>query len=340
MAEVRQMPLPSYPAILAAILSRPPVPRAKELPNLTFQVENFKINRAKAQRFNELIGFESTNFTHPAFLFQSSFPLTLAVMARPSFPLPVIGLSHIANEFLLHRPLAMEQNLTLELRLRSLKPHPRGRTFEAVSVFIDQFGIAAVNVATYLARGSYAQFAGMEHGIKSQAEVQALDNLAASELEFEPPQPHLRWDLSSKDSLAYARIFSNSNPIHLSNTAAKIFGFPKAIAPAMYVPARGLSAAGLNPAGLNPARLNGASLNAAELNPAELNAAGFDLYSPFNWRLEFKAPITLASSVWLNFKPGENAFSYQAFAPRLKNKHTGAERKAQLFFSSHVQKLT
>ena len=62
-----------------------------------------------------------------------AFPLHLALMTDRRFPLPAIGLVHIYNRIVQHRPLGAGEALSLRLCATALRPHPRGRQFDVVT---------------------------------------------------------------------------------------------------------------------------------------------------------------------------------------------------------------
>lgn len=303
--QVRTLPkIPSFAAIWAVILSRPPVPRAQDLPQVVYRVPAVRVPVERSRKFSQLVQDPDsysvfTQFAHPAFMHTLAFPLTLALMARPTFPLPLLGIVHLKNEYLQHRPVRLGEELQLECRVRNLNPHKRGRTVEAVSVFSDAQGIVAVNVATYLARGSFGP-----------APVNPSDLVAdASRLPFEPPVAHRRWDLAGSIGLKYARLSGDANPIHISHQSAKVFGFEQAIAPGMYGAARAFA------------------------------QAGVDLPRPFNWQVEFNSPLPIPGKVWVNFESKPDELCQIAFAPQLQHRHSGEVKAAKRYFHSVIKYL-
>lgn len=212
---------PSIGAIWAAVLSRPPVPRARELPEHIYRVRSVPIEAERAARFARAVQAPVQGPVHPGLLHVCGFPVSLALMAQPRFPAPLLGLVHVRNEFLQHRPVCAGESVDIECRVQNLRPHRRGRTFEAVTLFSRRGEILATDVSTYLSRGP-ANAVGP----------------TTSRPSFVPPPPVARWKLTGATGRSYAAVSGDANPIHLSGASAKPFGFRSAIAHGMYCASR------------------------------------------------------------------------------------------------------
>ena len=58
-----------------------------------------------------------------------AFPLAVRIMTERSFPFPLLGLVHIGNEIVQHRPIGADEALTVRVRAQDLEPHDRGTQF-------------------------------------------------------------------------------------------------------------------------------------------------------------------------------------------------------------------
>src|SRR5699024_10884925 len=165
--------LPSFPALYAAALD----PRSAA-------------TRRRARDFDHLMGGPATDLVHPGVLHVLAFPLSLALMARRDFPFALLGLVHLRNQVLQHRPVQVGELVDVECRVRGLRPHRKGRTFEAVSTILGEDGeIIATDVSTYLVRGD-APSAGEPSGTAPSA-----GSAPREREEFVPPRPTGRWAL-------------------------------------------------------------------------------------------------------------------------------------------------
>lgn len=225
--------VPSFPAIYAAALApRPGARRSRELPDLAYRVRRVRIDPERAAAFDHLMGGAATDLVHPGVLHVLAFPVTLALMARPGFPAPLLGLVHVSNQVLQHRAVRVGELVDVECRVRNLRPHRKGRTFEAVSTVSVGGEIVATDVSTYLTR---------DGGGSSSPE--RSDAGATRYRAFEPPVPTARWRLGADTGRRYAAVSGDANPIHLSALSARLFGFPSAIAHGMYTASRAFTEA-------------------------------------------------------------------------------------------------
>ncbi|MDO5661972.1 MAG: MaoC/PaaZ C-terminal domain-containing protein [Brachybacterium sp.] len=222
---MRDLPdVPSFPAIYTAALApRPGVKRRSDLPETVYRVRKVRIDPERAAAFDHLMGGPATDLAHPGVLHVLSFPVVLALMARPTFPVSLLGLVHLENQVLQHRPIRVGEKVDVEARVQNLRPHRKGRTFEAVATILNQDGeIIATDVSTYLARGGADSSGGGTYERR----------------EFTAPVPTGRWKLPASTGRRYAAVSGDANPIHMSALSARAFGFPRAIAHGMYTAAR------------------------------------------------------------------------------------------------------
>ena len=266
--------VPSFPAIYAAALTpRPGVRRSATLPSEAYRVRRVRIDPERAAAFDHLMGGPATDLVHPGVLHVLAFPVTLALMARPTFPAPLLGLVHLRNSLLQHRPVRVGELVDVEASVRNLRPHRKGRTFEAVTTIRVDGEIIATDVSTYLARGggaAEAERAGAESA--AAGAPRTAEAPRSPRREFVPPVPTGRWTLGADTGRRYAEVSGDANPIHLSALSARAFGFPRAIAHGMHTASRAFT------------------------------EARVDLRRPLRWDVEFDAPVTLPGTVLVGFE--------------------------------------
>lgn len=263
--------VPSFPAIYAAALD----PRsargrrggrdAPALPQTAYRVRKVRIDAERSRDFDHLMGGPATDLVHPGVLHVLAFPVSLALMARRDFPFALLGLVHLRNQILQHRPVQVGELVDVECRVRDLRPHRKGRTFEAVSTILGEDGeIIATDVSTYLVRGGGEAGAGEPSGTSPSA--------AGARRDVELPRPTGRWSLPADAGRRYAAVSGDVNPIHLSALSARAFGFPRAIAHGMYTASRAFT------------------------------ESRVDLSRPLRWDVSFDAPVTLPGSVLVSYE--------------------------------------
>ena len=186
-----------------------------------------------------------------------AFPLHLALMTDRSFPFPAVGLVHVANRIVQHRPLQLGRDARFSsLYHDPLQAHPRGRTFALVSEARVGDELVWEDHSTMLrrgAKGSSEQEGGEEpvpKDARSESDAAGGDAGAyapeagadADATRPEPPPRGAVWRLPGDLGRRYAAVSGDRNPIHMHALSAKAFGFPRAIAHGMWTQARCLAA--------------------------------------------------------------------------------------------------
>ncbi|UQN29821.1 MaoC/PaaZ C-terminal domain-containing protein [Brachybacterium kimchii] len=270
--------VPSFPAVYAAALSRRPgARRSRELPEVAHRVRRVRIDPARAAAFDHLMGGAATDLVHPGVLHVLAFPVSLSLMARSDFPVGLLGLVHTENRLLQHRPVRVGELVDVECRTRDLRPHRRGRTFEAVTTFLSADGeIVATDVSTYLAKGGGEGSGSGEGAGPGSRSGSGEGSSGRSRRDFVPPAPTGRWHLDAGTGRRYAEVSGDANPIHMSALSARAFGFPRAIAHGMFTASRAFT----------------------ESRP--------DLTRPLQWDVRFEAPVTLPGTVLVRYEDDED----------------------------------
>lgn len=289
--------VPSFPAVYAAALDPRSARRGSRgepaLPSIAYRVRKVRIDAERARDFDHLMGGPATDLVHPGVLHVLAFPVSLALMARRDFPFALLGLVHLRNQILQHRPVKVGELVDVECRVRDLQPHHKGRTFEAVSTVLGQDGeIIATDVSTYLAKGG-----GASEGGSGRSEQGGAPTTGRSDRRrFEAPRPTGRWKLPADTGRRYAAVSGDVNPIHLSALSAKAFGFPRAIAHGMYTASRAFT------------------------------ESGVDLSRPLRWDVGFDAPVTLPGTVLVAYDDDRRAGSVHCVGWRAGSGEKGPRR--------------
>src|SRR5436305_10953829 len=105
----------------------------KDIPDLTLTLNEVKIDPDRLAGYDRVCGFDLSDELPPTYPHMLAFPLQLSLMTDGSFPFPAIGLVHIYNKIVQHRPIRLNEPLTITVRATSLEPHPRGRQFSLVT---------------------------------------------------------------------------------------------------------------------------------------------------------------------------------------------------------------
>lgn len=220
--------LPSFARAAASMIPGasllPFVPgRGKEIPDIELRLAGVRPERDRVAAYAKVCGFtlrEQLPATYPHVL---AFPMHMAAMADGRFPFGAVGLVHIENRIVQHRPIGIEEELEIRVRTTPLEAHPRGRAFSIVSEALVGGELVWEDVSRFLRRGG-----------------------GSGERAAQPEGPELQggaeWKLPGDLGRRYAGVSGDRNPIHMHSLLAKPLGFPRAIAHGMWTKARCLAA--------------------------------------------------------------------------------------------------
>lgn len=220
--------LPSFARAAASMIPGasllPFVPgRGKEIPDIELRLAGVRPERDRVAAYAKVCGFalrEQLPATYPHVL---GFPMHMAAMADGRFPFGAVGLVHIENRIVQHRPIGIDEELEIRVRTTPLEAHPRGRAFSIVSEALVGGELVWEDVSRFLRRGG-----------------------GSGERAAQPEGPELQggaeWKLPGDLGRRYAGVSGDRNPIHMHSLLAKPLGFPRAIAHGMWTKARCLAA--------------------------------------------------------------------------------------------------
>ncbi len=199
-----------------------------ELPDHALGLAAAEVEARDVAEYARVCGFTLRDTLPPTYPHILGFPLSLALMSERSFPFPLLGLVHVANRIEQRAPLAIESRPAIRVWTENLREHQRGRQFDVVTEASDDGEVAWLEHSTYLRKGegSGGRSEDEREGPLADAETAAI------------------WRVPGDIGRRYAAVSGDRNPIHLNPLAAKLFGFPGAIAHGMWTYARALSALG------------------------------------------------------------------------------------------------
>lgn len=187
-----------------------------------------RIDRDRLAAYDRVCGFDLSDVVPATYPHILAFPLQLALMTSSAFPVPAVGLVHIANRIVQHRPILASERLSLRVWATPLVPDPRGRRFTLRSE-------AWVGPEKVWEESSLNLTRGRRDDT-AEAPEDAPDSTAL-------PQTAL-WRLPGDLGRRYGSVSGDLNPIHVHPLSARPFGFPSAIAHGMWTKARCLAQLG------------------------------------------------------------------------------------------------
>ena len=143
-----------------------------------------------------------------------SFPMLMAVLSHPAFPLPIWKVLQVRNRLVQHQPIAPDAVLDFSVRTGARRVLAKGVEMDLLVAAQSGGRTVWEAVDTFYARGRY--------GAATQDEAAtspAVAGIAAAE--WRMPQ-HGRW--------RYGLLSGDLNPLHMSNLYARRFGYAGAFA--------------------------------------------------------------------------------------------------------------
>ena len=205
------------------------------LPRVEHRVAGLRVDRDRLVAYQRLVGDTVREELPSVFVHGLAFPVAMSVMVRGDFPLPLLGMVHLANSAEHLRPISPAAELSVLAYATDLREHRAGTQLDLVAEVREGPELVWRGVSTYLARGVWT-------GTKPASEHSPRDP-------FVPPTRTGSWVLPAAAGRAYAAVMGDYNPIHLWAPAAKALGMKRAIAHGMYLAGRALAGAAPHGAG-------------------------------------------------------------------------------------------
>jgi acyl dehydratase len=206
-----------------------------EVPQVELELPGVRAEAERVAAYARVCSFTVRDQLPPTYPHVLAFPLHMAVMADGGFPFGAVGLVHVENRIVQHRPIGIGEELTVRVRPTKLEAHPRGRTFSLVTKVLSGRQIAWESTSTMLRRENSNQPAD---GPKSKGPLDISAHRQRVEGEKWPAAAE--WKLGGDLGRRYAAVSGDRNPIHMHSLSAKPLGFPRAIAHGMWTKARAL----------------------------------------------------------------------------------------------------
>ncbi|PZS31058.1 MAG: hypothetical protein DLM58_12520 [Pseudonocardiales bacterium] len=200
------------------------LPRNDSLPDSVYELSEQSIDTRRLVAYQRVCGFRVTDELPPTYLHALAFPLSVALMVERAFPLPLVGLVHVANSITVARPVRADEVVSFTVWAENLRPHPAGRQLDLVAQARVADELVWSGRSTYLRRDATPEPREDKPQLAEPAGavsyVRVLENIGRK----------------------YGAVSGDRNPIHLHALSARAFGFPRAIAHGMWLKARTLAA--------------------------------------------------------------------------------------------------
>jgi hypothetical protein len=216
------------PPELLPMYGRALLPKRKQqgdstsLPEVSAQLIGVSTGGANLDVYRKVCGFERHRAVPATWPHVLAFPLHLKVLTDPSVPFPLLGLVHLRNRIIQHRPIGEGENLDLDVTLGEAKQTSKGLEFDLITQARSAGRLVWEENSTTLFRQPESA------NDKSRKQPPKLATYANT-CDVQVPESTGR---------RYATASGDRNPIHLYPLTARMFGFPRAIAHGMWSKAR------------------------------------------------------------------------------------------------------
>jgi acyl dehydratase len=227
-----------HPALILARAALPSIPVVNLLPGIRKTGGQFTglsrtgaqttVERGHVDAFAKVCGFPTKDVVPLPYPHLLAFPLQMAIMSDPAFPAPAIGIVHLENSITAHRTIAIGETLGVTASVGASKPHPKGTTYDFLTVVTAGGETVWEETSTYLRRGTG------DPSASSGGAAQLFGGAAES--------GGITWKLPADLGRKYAAVSGDHNPIHLYPLTARALGFPRQIAHGMWTMARCVAA--------------------------------------------------------------------------------------------------
>ena len=202
-------------------------------PSSLREMRTVTVGRDHVSAYSDVCDFpvkDTAPLTYPHVL---AFPLHMAVLTSPMFPLPAIGTLHLANRITQHRPINIGETLQIEVHTSSVRAHPKGQAVDFLAAAAVDGETVWESTSTYLRRGEVVSTSSTDIEGGSTDDERGPTEVVPG---------RITWRLGGDLGRRYAAVSGDHNPIHLHPLTAKALGFPRQIAHGMWSLARCVAA--------------------------------------------------------------------------------------------------
>lgn len=197
---------------------------APKLPTTRITLADIKADKKIVDSYNQVCGFpQGENKLAITFPHIMAFPLHLELMLLKNFPFAVMGMVHIHNDITQHRAIQLHESMDVSCYFSSIKKTDKGFEIDIKTEVYITGKIVWESISTNLVRKKTDIAPAAKDSVTQEPE-----NLTQQEF----------WNLASDLGRRYALVSGDSNPIHLFQLSAKLFGFKGHIAHGMWTKAR------------------------------------------------------------------------------------------------------
>lgn len=200
------------------------------LPATVVEQHGVTVDPGRLAAYGEVCGFRLRDELPATYPYVLAFPLSVHLMARDDFPLPLLGLVHVDQRIVVHQPLTTADRFDLAVWVADRRPHHRGEQFDVHATAAIDGAVVWSSSSTYLHRGP------------ARADAPPAPSRATDEVDVATLGTTATWRVPADTGRRYGAVSGDRNPIHLTTATARLFGLDRPIAHGMWSLARCLAA--------------------------------------------------------------------------------------------------
>jgi hypothetical protein len=203
---------PSALAFMGRALRPSPGLRRAGVPAITARWRH-RVDGAELRQFLALSGLPDGTTLPLLYPYTIGFPLQMAILTQPAFPVPIWQVLQVRNRILQHVPLAKDALLDIAVSIAGHRILDKGAEFDLHATVQADGRTAWESVITFYVRGRF----GRPQPDAAPAAAPAVEE-GASE----------RWRMPEGGGMAFGKLSGDYNGIHLWGWYARRFGFRRA----------------------------------------------------------------------------------------------------------------
>ena len=99
-------------------------------PDLELELKDVATDKDHLARYNAICEYQPADILPPLYPHFAAFGLHLSLMTDTAFPFAPMGVVHLRNRLVQHRPIGLDETLDLSVKAHDLRPHPKGRLID------------------------------------------------------------------------------------------------------------------------------------------------------------------------------------------------------------------
>ena len=99
-------------------------------PDLVLELKDVATDKDHLARYNAICEYQPADILPPLYPHFAAFGLHLSLMTDTAFPFAPMGVVHLRNRLVQHRPIGLDETLDLSVKAHDLRPHPKGRLID------------------------------------------------------------------------------------------------------------------------------------------------------------------------------------------------------------------